>query len=64
MGNSAPIKKGKGGKRKIGRSSRKPSHSRYVLEKRSEINKIRKAAKIKKMQAKKAARKAKKAAKN
>jgi len=53
---------GKGGKRKIGRSGRKPSHNRYVLEGRSVTNKARKAARIKKIQEKKAARKAKKAA--
>lgn len=58
MGNTAP-KKGKGGKRKIGRASRKPSHARYVNERRSETNKARKAARIKKQLERKAARKAK-----
>ena len=61
MSKPAP-KKGKGGKRKIGRAGRKPSHNRYVMERRSEKNKARKAAKIKKLLEKKAARKAKKAA--
>jgi len=61
MGKTAP-KKGKGGKRKIGRSARKPSHVRYVNEGRTERNKERKAAKIKKELERKAARKAKKAA--
>ena len=51
----------KGGKRKIGRASRKPSHNRYTLERRWEKNKARKQAKIKKMLEKKAARKARKA---
>lgn len=51
----------KGGKnRKIGRSSRKPSHKNYNLEKRWEKNKARKAAKIKKELEKKVARKARK----
>jgi hypothetical protein len=50
----------KGGKRKIGRSARKPSHSRYNAERRWEKNKAKKAAKIKKMMEKKAARKARK----
>jgi len=61
MSKPAP-KKGKGGKRKIGRSARKPSHVRYVNEGRTEKNKARKAAKIKRLAEKKAARKAKKAA--
>ncbi len=47
----------KGGKRKIGRSSRKPAHKRYTIERRWEKNKERKARKIKKMLEKKAARK-------
>ena len=63
MSKAAP-KKGKGGKRKIGRSAKKPSHVRYVNEGRSEKNKARKAAKIKKDLDKKAARKAKKAARD
>lgn len=63
MSKTAP-KTGKGGKRKIGRSLRKPSHNRYVLEGRSEENKLRKAARLKKIQERKAARKAKKAAKD
>lgn len=48
----------KGGKRKIGRSARKPAHSRYNLERRRETNKERKARKHQKMVEKKAARKA------
>ena len=59
MAKVAP-KKGKGGKRKIGRASRKPSHARYVNERRWEKNKARKAARIAKILARKAARKAKK----
>ena len=51
-------KKGKGGKRKIGRASRKPAHNRYNLERRWEVNKARRAAKIKKALEKKARRKA------
>jgi hypothetical protein len=47
----------KGGKRKIGRSSRKPSHSRYNSEQRWEKNKTRKAAKVKRQMEKKAAKK-------
>jgi len=47
----------KGGKRKIGRSSRKPAHTRYTNDKRWEKNKARKAEKIAKILAKKAARK-------
>ena len=35
----------KGGKRKIGRSSRKPAHTRYTNERRWEKNKKRKAPK-------------------
>lgn len=53
-------KKGKGGKRKIGRASRKPSHNRYNLEGRREKNKARRQAKHRKMLEKKAARKARK----
>ncbi len=49
----------KGGKRKIGRMSRKPAHTRYTNERRWEKNKARKALKIAKEVAKKAARKAK-----
>jgi hypothetical protein len=48
----------KGGKRKIGRSARKPAHQRYNNERRWEKNKARKARKIERMLAKKAARKA------
>jgi hypothetical protein len=48
----------KGGKRKIGRSSRKPAHNRYNTERRWEKNKERKARKHQKMLDKKAARKA------
>jgi len=47
----------KGGKRKIGRSARKPAHNRYNLERRWEKNKERKALKHQKMLDKKAARK-------
>jgi len=54
-------KKGAGGK-KIGRSSRKPSHNRYNIEKRWETNKTRRAAKIKKVLEKKARKKARKSA--
>ncbi len=50
-------KTGKGGKRKIGRASRKPAHNRYNSEARWEKNKARKAAKIKRRMEKKAARK-------
>jgi hypothetical protein len=52
-------KKESGGGRKIGRSSRKPSHNRYNLENRRETNKERKQAKIKKMLEKKQIRKEK-----
>lgn len=52
---SSTHKEGKKG-RKIGRSSRKPSHNRYNLERRWEKNKVRKQAKIKKMLEKKARR--------
>jgi len=48
-------KEGKKG-RKIGRSSRKPSHNRYNIERRWESNKVRKQDKIKKMLEKKARR--------
>ena len=48
----------KGGKRKIGRSARKPAHARYNAEARWEKNKERKARKIKRLLEKKAARKA------
>jgi hypothetical protein len=47
-------KKESGKGRKIGRSLRKPSHKRYNLERRWEINKAKKQAKIKKMLEKKA----------
>ena len=55
--NPAP-KKGKGGKRKIGRMARKPSHSRYNMEARWEKNKERRIAKEAKRAAKKAQKKA------
>lgn len=58
----AEPKKGKGGKRKIGRQSRKPAHNRYNLERRWEVNKAKRAAKIKKAQEKKARRQARKGA--
>ena len=48
----------KGGKRKIGRSARKPAHNRYNLEKRWVANKERKARKHKRRLERKAARKA------
>ncbi len=48
----------KGGKRKIGRSSRKPAHTRYTMERRWEKNKARKVAKAARQVEKKAARKA------
>jgi hypothetical protein len=50
----------KGGKRKIGRSSRKPAHTRYTMERRWEKNKARKAAKVARQMEKKAAKKASK----
>ena len=53
-------KKGKGGKAKIGRMARKPSHNRYTMERRWEANKARRIAKQKKFEAKKAAKKAQK----
>jgi hypothetical protein len=52
----------KGGKRKIGRSARKPAHNRYNSERRWEKNKERKAIKIEKILKKKASRKSEKAA--
>jgi len=48
----------KGGKRKIGRSSRKPAHTRYTMERRWEKNKERKRKKEERKLLKKAARKA------
>jgi len=48
----------KGGKRKIGRSARKPAHNRYTMERRRDVNKERKARKHQRMLEKKAARKA------
>ncbi len=51
----------KGGKRKLGRSARKPSHVRYTNERRWEKNKDRKAKKVAKLLEKKAARKARRA---
>ena len=50
----------KGGKRKIGRSSRKAAHNRYTIERRWEKNKARKAAKIAKILKRKAAKKERK----
>ena len=52
----------RGGKRKIGRLKRKPSHNRYTMEKRWEKNKERRAVKIAKQAVKKAARQEKKEA--
>jgi hypothetical protein len=46
--------------RKIGRQKRKPSHNRYTLERRWEINKAKRIAKQERYEAKKAAKKAKK----
>ena len=51
-------KKGNGGKRKIGRASRKPSHNRYTMERRWEKNKARRIAKQQRIEEKKAAKKA------
>ena len=48
----------KGGKRKIGRSSRKPAHTRYTMERRWEKNKERKRKKEENKLLKRAARKA------
>jgi hypothetical protein len=48
----------KGGKRKLGRSSRKPAHNRYTMERRWEKNKARKAAKVAREMEKKEAKKA------
>ncbi len=62
MSKSEQNKKGKGGKRKIGRMSRKPSHNRYTMERRWEKNKARRAAKNQKALEKKARRKANKSA--
>ena len=59
MSKSEP-KKGKGGKRKIGRSFKKPAHNRYTSERRWETNKAKRAAKIKKALEKKAVKKARK----
>jgi hypothetical protein len=50
-------KKESGKGRKIGRSSRKPSHNRYNLERRWEKNKERKQVKIKKVLERKEKRK-------
>ena len=47
----------KGGKRKIGRSSRKPAHNRYTMERRWEKNKERKRKKEENKLLKRAARK-------
>lgn len=47
----------KTGGRKHGRMARKPSHQRYNIEKRWEINKAKKQAKIKKRMEKIAAKK-------
>lgn len=48
--------KGKSGTRKYGRCIRKPSHIRYNLENRREINKARKIAKQKRIETKKGAK--------
>ena len=58
MSKSEQNKKGKGGKRKIGRSFKKPAHNRYTSERRWETNKAKRAAKIKKALEKKARKKA------
>ena len=58
MGSNPAPKKGSGGKRKIGRMARKPSHNRYTMEARWEKNKARRIAK----EAKRAAKKSKKKA--
>jgi hypothetical protein len=60
MGEPSKSRSRKGGKRKIGRQARKPSHTRYTAEKRWEKNKERRANKIAKDLEKKAARKARK----
>jgi hypothetical protein len=52
-----PRKSGKKN-RKFGRLKRRPSHTRYTMEKRWEKNKAKRAAKIKKDMERKAARKA------
>lgn len=51
-------KKGKKN-RKIGRMARKPSHHRYNIEKRWELNKARKIAKQKRIEEKKKIRRGK-----
>ncbi len=56
----SPTRKSGKKNRKFNRAGRRPSHNRYNIEKRWEINKARKAAKIKKLLEKKAARKARK----
>ena len=57
MGNTN--KKGKGG-RKIGRTTKKPSHIRYNNENRRELNKARKRRKQEKRESKRLERKANK----
>jgi hypothetical protein len=52
-----PRKSGKKN-RKFGRSTRRPSHNRYTIERRWEKNKERRAVKIARTMEKKAARKA------
>jgi len=58
LSKSEQNKRGKGGKRKIGRQAKKPAHNRYNMEARWEKNKDRRAAKIKKALEKKARKKA------
>lgn len=58
MSSNPARKKGKGGKAKIGRMARKPSHNRYTMEQRWEKNKARRIAKEAKRAAKKAQKKA------
>ena len=57
--NKKTRKKGKGGKRKLGRMARKPAHTRYNNEGRREANKAKKAARQKKIEARHKAKKAK-----
>lgn len=49
-----------GGSKKKGRQARKPSHQRYNVERRWELNKARKQAKIEKELARKQRRKERK----
>ena len=62
MSSNPTRKTGKGGKRKIGRASRKPSHNRYTMERRFERNKARLIAKQQRLEERKAAKKARKKA--